>query len=86
MLQELYEKYNNYINKDYYILVDILNYLQSGHEINKDELFKGLKNRLRDLNNQLSRSLGDKGDLDNQVQKLRNINKAQNNLIHFLIK
>ena len=40
MLQELYEKYNNYINKDYYILVDILNYLQSGHEINKDELLK----------------------------------------------
>ena len=40
MLQELYQKYNNDVNKDYYILVDILNYLQSGNKINNDELLE----------------------------------------------
>ena len=40
MLEKLYEKYNNDVNKDYYVLVDILNYLQSGHKINKDELLE----------------------------------------------
>ena len=52
----------------------------------RDDEINDLKNRLRDLNNQLGRSLGDKGDLDNQVQKLRNINKAQNNEINKLTK
>ena len=52
----------------------------------RDDEINDLKNRLRDLNNQLGRSLGDKGDLDNQVQKLRNINKSQNNEINNLTK
>ena len=50
----------------------------------RDAEINDLKNRLRDLNNQLSQSLVDKGDLDNQVQKLRNINNSQVNEINKL--
>ena len=47
MLENLYEKYNNDINKDYYVLVDTLNYLQSGHKLHNDELLKLSKIRTR---------------------------------------
>ena len=50
----------------------------------RDAEINDLKNKLRDLNNQLSQSLVDKGDLDNQVQKLRNINNSQVNEINKL--
>ena len=45
---------------------------------------KDLKNKLRNLNNQLSQSLVDKGDLENQVQKLKNIKNSQINEINKL--
>ena len=47
MLEKLYEKYNNDVNKDYYVLVDTLNYLQSGHKLHNDELLKLSKIRTR---------------------------------------
>ena len=45
----------------------------------RDAELKDLKNKLRNLNNQLSQSLIDKGDLENQVQKLKNIKNSQIN-------
>ena len=50
----------------------------------KDAEINDLKNKLRDLNNQLNQSLGDKGDLENQVQKLKNIKNSQINEINKL--
>jgi len=47
MLEKLCEKYNNDVNKDYYVLVDTLNYLQSGHKLHNDELLKLSKIRTR---------------------------------------
>ena len=39
----------------------------------RDAELNDLKNKLKDMNNQLGQSLVDKGDLENQVQKLKNI-------------
>jgi len=50
----------------------------------RDAELKDLKNKLRNLNNQLSQSLIDKGDLENQVQKLKNIKNSQINEINKL--
>ena len=63
--------------------------------LERENELNDLRNKLRDLNNQLGQSLSDKGDLENQVQKLKNIKAAQlndinkltkenKNLIHFL--
>ena len=48
----------------------------------RDAEINDLKNKLRDLNNQLGQSLVDKGDLENQVQKLKNIKNSQINEIN----
>ena len=50
----------------------------------RDAEIEDLKNKLRNLNNQLNQSLGDKGDLENQVQKLKNIKNSQLNEINKL--
>ena len=50
----------------------------------RDAEINDLKNKLRDLNNQLGQSLVDKGDLENQVQKLKNIKNSQINEINKL--
>jgi len=50
----------------------------------RDAEINDLKNKLRDLNNQLGQSLADKGDLENQVQKLKNIKNSQINEINKL--
>ena len=50
----------------------------------RDAELNDLKNKLRDLNNQLGQSLADKGDLENQVQKLKNIKASQINEINKL--
>ena len=50
----------------------------------RDADINDLKNKLRDLNNQLGQSLVDKGDLENQVQKLKNIKNSQINEINKL--
>ena len=50
----------------------------------KDGEINDLKNKLKDLNNQLNQNIGDKGDLENQVQKLKNIKNSQINEINKL--
>ena len=50
----------------------------------RDAEIEDLKNKLRNVNNQLNQSLGDKGDLENQVQKLKNIKNSQLNEINKL--
>ena len=45
----------------------------------RDAELNDLRNKFRDLTNHLNQSLGDKGDLENQVQKLKNINNSQLN-------
>ena len=52
----------------------------------KDNELNELRNKLKDLNNQFGQSLSDKGDLENQVQKLKNIKQAQINDINKLTK
>ena len=43
----------------------------------RDNELNELRNRLKDMNNQLGQSLVDKGDLENQVQKLKAIKNSQ---------
>ena len=50
----------------------------------RDAEINDLKDKLRDLNNQLGQSLADKGDLDSQVKKLKNIKNSQINEINKL--
>ena len=50
----------------------------------RDAELNDLKNKLRDLNNQLNHGLGDKSDLENQLQRLRGINNSQLNEINKL--
>ena len=52
----------------------------------RDAELADLKNKLKDMNNQLGQSLVDKGDLENQVQKLKNIKNSQINDINKLTK
>ena len=52
----------------------------------RDNEINDLKNKLRDMNNQLGQSLVDKGDLENQVQKLKAIKNSQINDINKLTK
>ena len=52
----------------------------------RDAQINDLKGRLRDMNNQLGQSLVDKGDLENQVQKLKAIKNSQINDINKLTK
>lgn len=52
----------------------------------RDVQINDLKGRLRDMNNQLGQSLVDKGDLENQVQKLKAIKNSQINDINKLTK
>ena len=52
----------------------------------RDAELNDLKNKLKDMNNQLGQSLVDKGDLENQVQKLKNIKNSQINDINKLTK
>ena len=52
----------------------------------RDAELNDLKNKLKDMNNQLGQSLVDKGDLENQVQKLKNIKNSQINYINKLTK
>ena len=52
----------------------------------RDNELNELRNRLKDMNNQLGQSLVDKGDLENQVQKLKAIKNSQLNEINKLIK
>ena len=52
----------------------------------RDNEINDLKNKLNDMNNQLGQSLVDKGDLENQVQKLKAIKNSQINDINKLTK
>ena len=52
----------------------------------RDNELNDLRNKLKDLNNQLGQSLVDKGDLENQVQKLKVIKNSQLNDINKLTK
>ena len=52
----------------------------------RDNELNELRNRLKDMNNQLGQSLVDKGDLENQVQKLKAIKNSQLNEINKLTK
>ena len=52
----------------------------------RDAELNDLKNKLKDMNNQLGQSLVDKGDLENQVQKLKTIKNSQLNDINKLTK
>ena len=52
----------------------------------RDNELNALRNKLKDLNNQFGQSLADKGDLENQVQKLKNIKASQINEINKLTK
>ena len=52
----------------------------------RDNELNDLRNKLKDMNNQLGQSLVDKGDLENQVQKLKAIKNSQLNDINKLTK
>ena len=52
----------------------------------RDNELNDLRNKLKDMNNQLGQSLVDKGDLENQVQKLKTIKNSQLNDINKLTK
>ena len=52
----------------------------------RDGEINDLKGKLKDMNNQLGQSLVDKGDLENQVQKLKAIKNSQINDINKLTK
>ena len=52
----------------------------------RDNELNDLRNKLKDMNNQLGQSLVDKGDLENQVQKLKAIKNSQLNDITKLTK
>ena len=52
----------------------------------RDNELNELRNKLKDMNNQLGQSLVDKGDLENQVQKLKTIKLSQLNDINKLTK
>ena len=52
----------------------------------KDNELNELRNKLKDLNGQVGQSLADKGDLENQVQKLKAIKASQLNDINKLTK
>ena len=52
----------------------------------RDNELNALRNKLKDLNNQFGQSVADKGDLENQVQKLKNIKASQINEINKLTK
>ena len=52
----------------------------------RDNELNDLRNKLKDMNNQLGQSLVDKGDLENQVQKLKAIKNSQLNEINKLTK
>ena len=52
----------------------------------RDIELNDLRNKLKDMNNQLGQSLVDKGDLENQVQKLKAIKNSQLNDINKLTK
>ena len=52
----------------------------------RDNELNDLRNELKDMNNQLGQSLVDKGDLENQVQKLKAIKNSQLNDINKLTK
>ena len=50
--------------------------------VKRDNEINELKERLNNLKNQFGQSLADKGDLENQVQKLKNIKQSQLNDIN----
>ena len=52
----------------------------------RDNELNDLRNKLKDLNDQLGQSLADKGDLENQAQKLKAIKASQLNDINKLTK
>ena len=52
----------------------------------RDNELNELRNKLKDLNNQFGQSVSDKGDLESQVQKLKNIKASQLNEINKLTK
>ena len=52
----------------------------------RDNELNELRNKLKELNNQVGQSLADKGDLENQVQKLKAIKASQLNDINKLTK